>query len=719
METIAQFAGRIKAKYPDYKDVPDADLVLRIVAKHPEYKDSVSLDESPQQPKAIRAPQASQYSNFSQMSQPPSDDFGAGRPVADVAKLTNNIMNIPAGMASGLVQGFQDKGNTGAGYGQAGLNLLRAGADPFRVGPNRIQSPEKSLERMGVPNEQSQSVENLPTYGMGPGVGMAPQVRKQMGSAQVGGLMAEMVSPSPFMAIKPVKTLAGLQKGLNKGFARAEKIAEIPNKYAGKIAQEMSMVSEDALRMAGTKEGRELLKANAGKENEIGQKLVEMMNSPETYAPNKAKFDLALSNMGDVDIMPVIKALQETKIKRSSGKILPHEQVANDAIQEDINALLGSNGKTSLPAPEALNLRQGMDKNIDFNSPEGKILNEAKKTGRLAFKNLLIDKAKATGNTEYITQMESWSKQLDARDRLEHFLGKNKESQQDRAEAFVHNLWGKNKKNRQKVMSDIGEVFGSDFVNESKLANLSAQLGPEGTLANFSRASTGKAKLGGIVGLPFSSPKLAAKVTLPIASMPPKVFKWLKNLTEAKSAQDKAFYTENLVKAGMDEAQIQDVVKMIPPPEIEKQVSKVASNPMEAQNNYIKRIKAQAFLKDRDGVVPDNKSVYAYLNELGEKDVPKIPEKPKATREFKERRLPQDIALISRTMKEGLEGYETVTTTASQAPASFFVHGTELKRVKGKYDNIITYKDKFGQKHEFRGDETIHMDPPKKDEVPF
>lgn len=42
-ETIEQFAARIKAKYPDYKDVNDTDLVNRIISKHPEYKDSVDF----------------------------------------------------------------------------------------------------------------------------------------------------------------------------------------------------------------------------------------------------------------------------------------------------------------------------------------------------------------------------------------------------------------------------------------------------------------------------------------------------------------------------------------------------------------------------------------------------------------------------------------------------------------------------------------------------
>lgn len=42
-ESVAQFAARIKSKYPDYQSVPDKELVDRIIAKHPEYKSQVDL----------------------------------------------------------------------------------------------------------------------------------------------------------------------------------------------------------------------------------------------------------------------------------------------------------------------------------------------------------------------------------------------------------------------------------------------------------------------------------------------------------------------------------------------------------------------------------------------------------------------------------------------------------------------------------------------------
>jgi len=44
--TVDQFAQKIKAKYPQYKDVNDSVLVEKIIAKHPEYKERVNVQQT-------------------------------------------------------------------------------------------------------------------------------------------------------------------------------------------------------------------------------------------------------------------------------------------------------------------------------------------------------------------------------------------------------------------------------------------------------------------------------------------------------------------------------------------------------------------------------------------------------------------------------------------------------------------------------------------------
>jgi len=44
--SITEFAAKIKAKYPSYKDVDDVTLAKKIVEKYPDYASSVDLSGS-------------------------------------------------------------------------------------------------------------------------------------------------------------------------------------------------------------------------------------------------------------------------------------------------------------------------------------------------------------------------------------------------------------------------------------------------------------------------------------------------------------------------------------------------------------------------------------------------------------------------------------------------------------------------------------------------
>jgi len=432
-------------------------------------------------------------------------------------------------------------------------------------------------------NNAPEGFDPLKSYGVMSSMGGMPYMpatpAMAPGLAQAGGLqLGDAATYIPAAGVAAENTLnmgkAALRtETTGKVLSAAEKISNLPNKAAGKLAQELSSVSEEALRMATTKEGRAALKANAGKEYEIGQKLVNMLDNPKEFAPNKALVDKALKGMGEVDIAPVIQVLEDAKIKRASGKIWEHEKAANDAIQKDIDNLLGVDKKTSLPASEALDLRRGMDDVIDHTGDQKQIniVNAAKLKARKAMKVILEKKAEETGNPEYVQGMRELHKQFEARDRLIRFLGKNKAAQEDRAESFISNMWGKNKKNRQMVMNDIGQAFGKDFLEESKLANLASQLGPEGDATWLSRASTGRSRLGGAAGfLLGGSPKVATRIILPLTELPPKAIKWIRELSKAKTKEEKAFYMGNLNKAGVSAETIKKALEEINKPKAQE-----------------------------------------------------------------------------------------------------------------------------------------------------
>lgn len=93
-ETIEQFAARIKAKYPQYKDVNDTDLVNRIVAKHPQYKDSVDFGGQTQTttPQYSGGPKGSVIPDYAPANQRQRTDSRVTQPI--VQPLPDKVQTV-------------------------------------------------------------------------------------------------------------------------------------------------------------------------------------------------------------------------------------------------------------------------------------------------------------------------------------------------------------------------------------------------------------------------------------------------------------------------------------------------------------------------------------------------------------------------------------------------------------------------------------------------
>ena len=55
--TPQEFAATIKRKYPQYANVPDAELVQQMISKYPQYKDQISMAAPPQAPPPTSQPE--------------------------------------------------------------------------------------------------------------------------------------------------------------------------------------------------------------------------------------------------------------------------------------------------------------------------------------------------------------------------------------------------------------------------------------------------------------------------------------------------------------------------------------------------------------------------------------------------------------------------------------------------------------------------------------
>jgi hypothetical protein len=91
--TIEQFAQRVKAKYPQYKDVNDSILVDKIVAKHPEYKDRVNYEQQQPQQQAFQI-KISEPTFKAPPANVPAQTFTDQKPVHDydLARLKNKAI---------------------------------------------------------------------------------------------------------------------------------------------------------------------------------------------------------------------------------------------------------------------------------------------------------------------------------------------------------------------------------------------------------------------------------------------------------------------------------------------------------------------------------------------------------------------------------------------------------------------------------------------------
>ncbi len=192
-----------------------------------------------------------------------------------------------------------------------------------------------------------------------------------------------------------------------------------------------------------------------------------------------------------------------------------------------------------MPASEAYQLRRDLDYTLDFDKPETKILDAALKNARTELKNQLLQSAGKSGNKEYALAMKDWSRKLNTLDKIQSRLGISKNTRDARAEAFVKNLFGRNSANKQELMKELDDVFGTNLLKESKMTFLADELGDGGKAALFPRHSTGRATMAtGAAGLAssiglgsvpgavastvlaaYASPAAASRIVLPTTQM--------------------------------------------------------------------------------------------------------------------------------------------------------------------------------------------------------
>ena len=165
--TTEEFAKSIKAKYPQYKDIPDADLTQKIIAKYPQYKDAVR----PASAAPASAGTAPDARSATEVMQDQAAHVLKGIPQA--------ITGIPA-----MIEGVAGAGwdiLSGKGTAQA-QELLKSTFSP-------VTTSARGLGALVAPNSvQAPSKEEFESAAEGAGANLGGIVASELGSGAIGKL---------------------------------------------------------------------------------------------------------------------------------------------------------------------------------------------------------------------------------------------------------------------------------------------------------------------------------------------------------------------------------------------------------------------------------------------------------------------------------------------------------------------------------------------------
>jgi hypothetical protein len=453
-----------------------------------------------------------------------NSDISLSQVPGQVIKNLEDMASMPGRAFVGLSHGagalMQGKGLSGA-YNEAKANMANPQADPNAALPQRFV--ENALKDPATPA-------TLPIGG--PEAGLAAKGLKGLSEAAVTGLKQGVVSAGVHQADN-----AANGQGADLGQAAAEiggsallgglasKIPDIAKGYnylTGKTVQAATGVPEEALRMAGSKEGRAALEDASGQQHEIGQALADKVNNAYDIIKRSPAPAEALQKVPAVNVLPIIKKLEATAGNPKTKEL----QAAASQIQgkaDELRQMAADAGQGGyVNASDLYDYRKEIDQVIgdEFGKSSGKYIN-ALKSARFDIKNSLVDVAKGT---DYEAGMQELAQKLDAVDKMKMLLGKSEDTRSGRSESFIRNINNLGKGQQQEWLNNFQNVFGGDYLNQAKTATLAEKLGPDGQAGLLPQHFTGKSLLGigagaalhsPLLGLAASSPLVASRVILP------------------------------------------------------------------------------------------------------------------------------------------------------------------------------------------------------------
>lgn len=351
----------------------------------------------------------------------------------------------------------------------------------------------------------------LPTVAKGVGVGAAEGAASGLiHQAEDVALKGEEFSPKELAIETGVSAAA---PAVISGAVGAT--TKFANFALGKLASQLSNVSEATLRKWGTGlgKGAKELQEIHGKQKQIGDQILDALENFDDYIPEKQIVDQALERMPPIPMKRTIDAAQSALNDIPMKNTNAAEVSKLKSVIKDIKAK-----GAELSATEFKKFRSQIDKIADFNSPGHKHAEDAAIKIRRSMQKELLEVADASGNPEVAPAMKVWSEKLGKRDAILEEIGGNAKTRERKVGQFLSTLFNKNKETKQKALADISEVFGEDFVKQSKLLQMSDEIIWEGggkyakVLPNMPTGKAGAALTPGVAqvttGLMTGNPSL-------------------------------------------------------------------------------------------------------------------------------------------------------------------------------------------------------------------
>lgn len=163
--------------------------------------------------------------------------------------------------------------------------------------------------------------------------------------------------------------------------------------------------------------------------------------------------------------------------------------------------------------------RKRLDSDIDYGKASDNLVDKVNKAGRTEMMKVMEQVAETSNHPEFKELMKSYSHKAQLVDDLKAYIGQTKGANNRKIQQFFDHLLGKNSQHKQDIVAEMDRVMGTETLDKARSAQQAQQIGHDGEAAWFPMHNTGAMGAGqqwlGRIGFLWSSPKIAARATLP------------------------------------------------------------------------------------------------------------------------------------------------------------------------------------------------------------